>query len=253
MKRFSTLTIVLLLTWTAAVSASADTIQSFQGTLGTGKTGQGTKLDLLQKTSDTQGSKSMRVERQVWLLPRGAVINVRAAGFCSLKQLQASGVCPSRSKIGTGKVKMDVRAGPFNQVDGEVTAYNAKPGRPGRGKVGRLFLQVNDPQSGNKTVLVGRISNIGAADPYGYQIRFDEMPSPPFAQGTNVVYSELSVSLEAQKKKRTKTEGLQTYSYVTTPPNCDGRWYFQGEFRIESQVLLTSAGSMECAGQGRDR
>lgn len=244
MNRLSIFIVAVLGLHVAVSTASADTIQSFTVGVSTKKQDSAAKLTLTQQSVDTGNIRPFNVARASWFLPAGSKIDVRAARFCSVRQLQASGVCPTGSKLGTGSVKLSLFAGAHTEVEGEVVAYNAKRTKSGSGNVGRLVLQVISPVIGLQSPLVGHITKTTTA-PFGYQIRFDNMALPE-VEGVVPTMALLQFDLEAKKKKRTKSS-TRTFNYFTTPARCSGRWFFRGDFRMQNKLLLSASDDVSCS------
>lgn len=243
MYRIFILIAVILVLLAPASTAVADTVQSFTADLSTAKPDRAAKLTLKQETVDTGSIRPMNVTRAVWNLPAGSMIDVRSAKFCSVKKLQAEGVCPSGSRLGTGVVKLSILSGAHTEVDGEVVAYNAKRTTSSRGNVGRLVLQVSSPVVSLQAQLIGFITKLSSG-PYGYQVRFNEMALPE-TEGVVPTMALLEFGLEASKKKNTKS-GKRTFNYYTTPDRCSGRWIFAGDFRMQNSVLLKVTDTVSC-------
>lgn len=227
-----------------ALPAAADTIQTFTGEIGTETPGRGTSLKLIQKTTETdEGKKPMQVVRAEWKIPAGSVIDSkRGATFCSLKKLRDSGKCSKKSIVGSGRAIFDVRGGSFTQVETEVTAYNAS--KTGAGTVGRLLLHMAYPDAGVQEIMDGEIKPLSSG-PYGYLIRFKEVPSPTFVEGVTSVLTELRVKLRASRKE-TKKGTTRTYNYFTSPDSCKGKWYFSADLRMANGILLQPLSSDNC-------
>ncbi len=241
-------TAVLALSMSASL-AVADTIQSLTVDTSTTRPNRAAKLTLKQETVDTGNIRPLNVARAAWYLPANSNIDVRSARFCSVKKLQSSGVCPSGSKLGTGDVKLSILSGPHTEVEGQVVTYNAKRTTSGKGNVGRLVLQVTSPVVSLQAVLVGHITKL-TSNAYGYQIRFNDMALPE-VEGVVPTMTLLDFGLEASKKKKTKS-GKRTFNYFTTPSRCSDRWFFRGDYRMQNNVLLKVADTVNCTRSSRD-
>ena len=233
----------LLLT-AGGVTARADIAVGLNAGLQDTQAGSTGKLHLVLSTSASDGSKPPRATALVLQLPRGAVVDPNAADTCSARKLRAGHRCPTKSRVGSGVVTLDIREGSANTVTGPVTAYNAKPNNSQ--DASRILLEVNQVQTQIRAVLEGRVVRNGVS-PFGYTLRFDLIPAIQTAAGTVASVTKLDITMKA--RRRVSSNGSKRVSnYYRNPTTCTGPklWYFGADLTFEGGLPLTVAKPLVC-------
>jgi hypothetical protein len=216
--------------------------------------------------SGTDPDFNGRIPQSVILaIQRGFVFDRRAvAALCSAQQAQSLS-CPESSRIGSGSATVTASGalvpGGSQDYTAQIDIFAAAPSTAG--DLADIVIEVSTP--GGKVGGKGRLVPI-ATGTFGYEVRFDNLPSPgqSLPPGVTVTLKRLQVTVGVHRtvtstkivKKRVKVKRRRrhgrryrivrrkvtirrSYNLITNPSTCAGTWAAQLRVRFsDGQELV---------------
>ena len=156
--------------------------------------------------------------------PRGLKVDARSRSKrCSAEQARDFN-CPKESKIGSGEAAGHASGGvvPGGRQDFTAKIETFLAPRVRKGDIAGVVLQINEPQSGNKGSVTGRIVPVRGSKKFGVKLRFDDFPEPPEYPGVTIAVDRITLLTGARRGRR---------SLLTNPAKCGSghSWPFRVE------------------------
>jgi hypothetical protein len=195
---------------------------------------RGAKIKVVITLRKADGTKPSPTVDTIVELPSGMGLNYREFPTCSQSALESQGPrgCPSKSKVGTGRLEAD--ASPvLAKVGGTVTAYNGR---------NRTYLLYVVPEISSPLVIPGKLS--------GRTLDFDVplVPTLPGQPNATLTYFEVTTGGTITKTKRVKGKRKRVkINYLENPTRCSGGYEWNFEFGYENGERLSPSDSAPCA------
>jgi hypothetical protein len=233
----------------AVAVAHGDVIQTLTVSAPPAKAGKPIALNVNETTSDTGGSgiQPPPLRRQILRFNRGGKFGGKYFRRCKKSTLIATTLCPSATKIGTGRATaVALPIVPF--VQASLTLWNG------------------ERQNGHDTVYVFAIPSIGPnlltigevfkkpVGPYDYNLDFkidpiQTLPGAPDASVTSVSTKTPVKKIIKKERRRGRTIKRKRF-LIVAPTKCTGKWVGESEFHYqrvgEPEVVKTVQGQISC-------
>jgi hypothetical protein len=204
------------------------------GKASTKKKPKGVKVKVVLTLRKADGTKPSPTVDTIVTLPRGMGLNYRDFPTCSQSALESQGPrgCPSKSKVGTGRLEAD--ASPvLAKVGGTVTAYNGR---------NRTYLLYVVPEISSPLVIPGKLEGSRVLD-------FDVplVPTLPGQPNATLTYFEVTTGGTITKTKRVKGKRKRVkINYLENPTRCSGGYDWKLDFGYENGERLAPTDSASC-------
>jgi len=216
-----------------AAFAHADVIQTFSVSTPPAKAGKPIALNVNETTADSAGPsvQAPPLTRQKIRFQKGGKFNGSKFPRCKQATIVATTVCPSNSKIGSGKATA-VALPIVPLVNAPLTLWNGEK-QNGHDTVYVFAI----PDIGPNLLTIGEISNSPSGN-FNYLIDFkiDPIQTLPGAPNASVT------SVQTSTPKKTIKKGKKKIGLVVAPTKCSGKWNGQGEFEYtpnDGSALVT--------------
>ena len=217
-----------------ASATSGGTVQNYDQVYSAKKPAKSTGTTFSTSSTDDSNTAKNRQPKRVTnfdiTFPKGSKIDNKAIPACSatddeFNQAESpDDACPKKSKIGSGKVAARLPFdSPIGDVDGVVTAYNAKKG---------LILYVNLQEANQTLVLRPKFRGLRLLTTVPHSCVPPNRPDNDCKDANGESQDAILVNFELKTKAAGSGRGSKKRNLITTPKTCpSGGWGFEADIK----------------------